>query len=47
MNRKWEDRRDLIFSPLCLVGKIEKWDARKLICLVGNEFGINLQLYPY
>ena len=45
---KWEDR--LVFSYLCLVGKIKKWRDRKLIYLVEKknkrmekEFGINLQ----
>jgi len=31
---KWDDRRDLVFFHLCLVGRMEKWRDGKLIC--GN-----------
>ena len=51
---KWENKRDLIFSHLCLVGKMEKSRNGKLICLVEmkngrmeNKVGINLPLCPY
>ena len=53
---KREDRRNLIFSYLCLVGRMEKWKVIKLICLVEkkkkmrgweSEIRINLQLYSY
>ena len=51
---KWKDRKDLVFSYLCLVGRVEKWKDRKLFCLVEiknemmkNEVDINLPLYPY
>ena len=46
---KWEDRRDLIFSYLCLFERMEKWIDENFICLVEkknermkNEVGINL-----
>ena len=46
---KWEDRRDLVFSHLCLVERMKKWRDEKFICLVWkknermeNEVGINL-----
>ena len=29
---KWEDRRYLVFSYLCLVEKTDKWKDEKLIC---------------
>ena len=48
---KWKSRRDLVFSHLCLVGRMEKWRDGKLIFLVKkknekmeNKVGINLQL---
>ena len=51
---KWEDRKDLVFFHMCLVGRMEKWRDGKLICLVEkknemmeNEIGINLQLCPH
>ena len=54
---KREDRRNLIFSYLCLVGRMEMWKVIKLICLVEkkkkkmrgwkSEIRINLQLYSY
>ena len=34
---KREDRRNLIFSYLCLVGRMEKWKVIKLICLVEKK----------
>ena len=50
---KWEDRRDLVFSHLCLVQRIEKLKDKKFICLVEkksemieNKVNINLQLCP-
>ena len=46
--KKWENKRDLIFSNM------EKWKDEKLIYLIEkkneiieNEVGINLQLYLY
>ena len=51
---KWKDRKDLAFSHLCLVRRVEKWRDEKLFCLVEiknemmkNEVDINLPLYPY
>jgi len=35
--KKWEDKKDLVFSHLCLVGRMEKWRDRKLICLVEKK----------
>ena len=34
---KREDRRNLIFFYLCLVGRIEKWKVIKLIFLVEKK----------
>ena len=34
---KWEDGSDLIFSNLCLVGKIEKWRDKKLFYFVRKK----------
>ena len=51
---KWEDRKDLVFPHLCLVGRMEKQRDGKLFCLVKiknemmkNKVDINLPLYPY
>ena len=51
---KWKNKRDLIFSHLCLVGRMEKSRNEKLIYLVEmkngrmeNKIGINLPLCPY
>ena len=46
---KCEDRKDLVFSHKCLVGRIEKWRDEKLFCLfeeqknvrIENKVGIN------
>ena len=53
MIEKLDDRRNLVFSYLYLVRRMEKWKDEKLICLVEkkneriiNKIGINLQLYP-
>ena len=50
---KWEDRKDLVFPCVCLVGEMEKWRDKKLVCLdekknerMKNIVGINLLLYP-
>ena len=34
---KWANGKDLVFSHLCLVGRMEKWSDGKLICLVENK----------
>ena len=34
---RWDDKRDLVFSHMCLVERIEKWRNRKLIYLVGEK----------
>ena len=36
---KREDRKDLVFSYVCLVGEVEKWEGGKLFCLVGEKKG--------
>ena len=36
---KWEDRKDLVFSHVCLVGGVEKWEGEKLFYLVGEKKG--------
>ena len=52
--KKWDDRKDLVFPHLCLVGRVEKQRDEKLFCLVEiknermkNKVDINLPLYPY
>ena len=35
----WEDRKDLIFSHVCLVRGVEKWEGGKLFYLVGEKNG--------
>ena len=51
---KWKYRKDLVFLHVCLVGKVEKWESKKLFCLVRkknvrveNVVYINWLLYPY
>ena len=51
---KWKDIKNLVFSYMYLVRRIEKWRDGKFICLVEKknekmkiEISINLQLYPY
>ena len=34
---KWEDRKYLVFSRVCLVGGMEKWEGGKLFCLVQKK----------
>ena len=34
---KWEDRKNLVFPHVCLVGGVEKWDGGKLFCLVEEK----------
>ena len=36
---KWEDEKYLVFLLVCLVGGVEKWEGRKLFCLVGEKNG--------
>ena len=51
---KWEDRKDLVFPHVYLVGGVEEWEGEKLFCLVVKKSGrmenvvyINGLLYPY
>ena len=62
---KWEDEKlwedgkvgdgkYLVFLPVCLVGGVEKWESRKLFCLVREKKGmmeniiyVNWLLYLY
>ena len=37
--KKWEDRKYLVFSHVCLVRWVEKWEGRKLFCLVEEKKG--------
>ena len=37
MIEKWEDRRDLVLSHMCLVGRMKKWRDGRLICLVEKK----------
>ena len=53
MIEKWNDRKNLVFSHMCLVGRIEKWRDENLFYLVEkknemieNKLRINLPLYP-
>ena len=34
---KWEDRKDLVFPHVCLVGGVEKWEGGKLFYLVEKK----------
>ena len=50
---KWKDGKDLVFSRMCLVKRVEKWRDEKLFCLVEkkserieNKVCIKLPLYP-
>ena len=36
---KWEDGKYLVFPLMCLVRRAEKWEARKIFCLVGERKG--------
>ena len=36
---KWEDIKYLVFSHVCLVGGMEKWEGGKLFCLVEKKSG--------
>ena len=51
---KWEDKKDLVFPRMCLVGGVEKWEDGKLFYLVEKKSGrienvvyINGLFYPY
>ena len=35
----WEDGRYLVFSLMCLVSGVEKWEDGKLFCLIGEKMG--------
>ena len=35
---KCKDKRDFSFPSWCLVGRMEKWRNRKLICLVEKKY---------
>ena len=35
--KKWEDRKVLVFLYMCLVGGLKKWEGGKLFCLVGKK----------
>ena len=37
MIEKWKDRKDLVFSCMCLVGRVEKWRDGKLFCLIEKK----------
>ena len=39
MMKKWEDRKDLVFSHVCLVGGVKKWEGGKLFYLVREKKG--------
>ena len=35
--KKLDDKRDFVFSLMCLVWKVKKWRGEKLICLVEKK----------
>ena len=35
--KKYDDRKNLIFSHLCLVKGVEKWKGGKFFCLVREK----------
>ena len=35
--KKQEDRKNLVFPYVCLVGGVEKWEDKKLFCLIGEK----------
>ena len=37
--KKWEDRKNLVFPHVCLVGGMEKCDGGKLFCLIEKKNG--------
>ena len=37
MMEKWEDRKYLVFPRVCLVGRMEKWEGGKLLCLIKKK----------
>ena len=37
MIEKWQDRRNLVFTHLYLVGRMEKMRDEKLICLIEKK----------
>ena len=43
---KWEDGKYLVFSCVCLVGGMEKWEGGKLFCLVEKKSGYKLIIIP-
>ena len=54
MMKKWDDRKDLIFSHVCMVRRVKKQKDEKLFCLIGkkkrrmkNVVYINRLLYHY
>ena len=36
---KWEDKIDLVFPRMYLVGGMEKWEDRKFFCLIEEKSG--------
>ena len=36
---KWEDKIDLVFPRMYLVGGMEKWEGRKFFCLIEEKSG--------
>ena len=52
--KKWDNKKDLVFPHLCLIGRMEKQRNGKFFCLIEiknemmkNKVDINLPLYPY
>ena len=36
---KWEERKDLVFPHVCLVGEVKKWEVGKHFCFIENKSG--------
>ena len=36
---KWEDRKNLVFPHVCLVGEVEKWEGGKLFVWLERKKG--------
>ena len=37
--KNWENKKDLVFPHVCLVGGVEKWEGGKLFFLVEEKNG--------
>ena len=37
--KKWKDEKYLVFSRVCLIGGMEKWEGKKFFYLVEKKCG--------